>query len=124
MSWVERILLLVLSIAHLTVIKDFNDSLSSSLDLINKEGKLCYILGDFNINLVKHKPDTLSGDFLIVLYSSYFFPPLIHKATRVDGNTATSIDNILTNSLDKGMKSGVLYSDLSFPHIPVLFNQG
>lgn len=34
-----------------SVIKDFSDSLSSSLDLINKEGKLSYILGDFNINL-------------------------------------------------------------------------
>ncbi len=100
-----------------SVIKNFNDSLSSSLDLINKDGKLCYILGDFNINLFKHKSETLSGDFLNVLYSSYF-SPLIHKSTRVNGNSATLIDNILTNSLGKGMKSEVLYSDLS-DHFPI-----
>lgn len=100
-----------------SVVKYFNESLSSLLDLINKEDKLCYILGDFNINLFKSKLNTQTGDFLNILYSNYFFP-LIHKSTRVKENSATLIDNILTNSLSEGMKSGVLYSDLS-DHFPI-----
>lgn len=100
-----------------SVVKDFNECLSSSLDLINKEDKLCYIFGDFNINLLKNNPDTFTADFLNILYSSYFFP-LIHKPTRVKENSATLIDNILTNNLSEGMKSGVLYVDLS-DHFPI-----
>ena len=64
------------------IIKDFNESLSNSLDLINNEDKLCYILGDFNINPFNYKSDPLTGDFLNILYSSYFYP-LIYKSTRV-----------------------------------------
>jgi len=100
-----------------STVKDFNESLSSSLDLINKEDKFCYILGDFNINLFKNNLDTLTADFLNILYSSYFFL-LIYKSTRVKENSATLIDNILTNNLNEGMKSGVLYLDLS-DHFPI-----
>lgn len=100
-----------------SVIKDFNECLSNSLDLINKEEKICYILGDFYINLFKYKLDTLSGHFLNILYSSYFFP-LIDKSTRVHENSTTLIDNILNNSLTNRMKSGVLFSDLS-DHFPI-----
>ena len=37
------------------VMKDFNESLSSSLNLINSEDKLKYSLGEYTINLVKNK---------------------------------------------------------------------
>lgn len=100
-----------------SIIKDRSESLSNSLDLINNEDKLCYIVGDFNINLFNYKSDTLTGDFLNILYSSYLFP-LIHKSTRVKENSATLIDNILTNSLSEGIKSGLLYLDLS-DHFPI-----
>ena len=100
-----------------SIIKDFYESLSNSLDLINNEDKLCFILGDFNINLFNYKSATLTGDFLNILYFSYF-SPLIHKSARVKENSATLIDNILTNSLSKGMKSRALYLDLS-DHFPI-----
>jgi len=73
-----------------SVLNDFNDSLSSLLYLINNENKICYIIGDFNINLFKNKSHTQPGDFLNTLYSNYFFP-LIHKSTRVKKNSATLI---------------------------------
>lgn len=50
----------------------------------------------------ENKLDTLTDDFLNTLYSSYFFP-VIHKSTRVKENSATLIDNILTNSLSNLM---------------------
>lgn len=100
-----------------SVIKDFNEGLFCLLDRVNSENKCCFILGDFNLNLLKHNSDTLVEDYLNVLYSSYFFP-LIHKPTRVKETSATLIDNILSNSLTEGMKSGILYTDLS-DHFPI-----
>lgn len=98
-------------------IKDFNDMLLGSFDKIIKENKLCFILGDFNIDLFKNKLDNPIGDFLNTLYSNFFFP-LINKSTRVTESSETLIDNILTNSLNGDIKSGVLYSDLS-DHFPI-----
>lgn len=88
-------------------IQDCNDTLANLVDLINNEHKSSYILGDFNINLLKKKCDTATVDFLNIIYSSNF--PLIYKPTRVIENSATLIDYILTNYLREGIKSGVLY---------------
>lgn len=98
-------------------IRDFNESLSNCLDRIIKENKYCYILGDFNINLLKHNTDTVTREFLNILHSSYFFP-LILKSTRVKNNSVTLIDNILTNTLSEEMESGVFLVELS-DHFPI-----
>lgn len=97
--------------------KSFSDSLTASLDVINKEGKLCYLLGDFNINLIKTENHYFTDNFLNLLYSSYFFP-LIDKPTRVTYKTASLIDNIITNTFDYPVNSGILYSDIS-DHFPI-----
>ncbi len=55
--------------------------------------------------------DTLTVDFLDILYPSYYLPSYsIIKTTRVKENSL--IDNVLTNSLSEEIKSCVLYSDL------------
>lgn len=100
-----------------STINVFNECLFSSLDLINKENKPCFILGDYNIDLFKNSLGTPTGEFLNTLYSNYFFP-LIYESTRVTENSETLIDNILTNSTSLGIKSGVLHSDLS-DHFPI-----
>lgn len=46
----------------------FNDLLTAPLDIINKEGKLCYLLGDFNINLLSTENHSPALNFLNVLY--------------------------------------------------------
>lgn len=74
------------------IIRDFNESLLCCLERIDKKDKKCYILGNFNINAFKHNTNTLIGDILNILHSSYFFP-LIHNFTRVKDNSATLIDN-------------------------------
>ncbi len=55
---------------------------------------------------------------LCVSQIKYCYFPLIHKPTRVKENSATLIDNILTNYLSEGIKSGVLCSDL-YDHFPI-----
>lgn len=79
--------------------------------------KKCIIMGDFNIDI--SKGDKLGTDFLNTLYSSCFYPT-IDKYTRVTEKNKSVIDNIITNVLSTGSKSGVVYSDIS-DHYPIIF---
>ena len=73
--------------------------------------------GDFNIDALKVGQNNLSDNFMNQLLSSSFYP-LITKPTRITQNSATLIDNILTNNFDQNGVNGVLFSDLS-DHLPV-----
>lgn len=70
-----------------TDIGSFIDVLASTLDLINNEDNICFLLGDFN-NLFKSENHSLTLDFLNTLYSSYL-QPLIYKPTRVTSSSDT-----------------------------------
>ena len=76
-----------------------------------------FLCGDFNIDILKH--DSLSGTkyFVDTMYSLYLYP-LIHKPTRVTRESATLIDNIFTNVLNKKTTSVVLINDIT-DHFPV-----
>lgn len=74
-------------------IRHFIESLSTTLDLINYENKLCFLLGDFNINILKSKNNAQTNEFINILFSNYFIP-LIHKPTRVKDKSFSLIDNI------------------------------
>lgn len=95
----------------------FNHSLSTTLDIINKEKKTCYLLGDFNFNLLNKDSHSATNEFPNCLNTHFFFPT-IRKPTRVTDRTATLIDNIIFNSLNYNTKSGVLYADIS-DHFPI-----
>ena len=86
---------------------------------INLENKKCYLLGDFNINLLGVNNSGIPGEFLYIIYSS-FCKPLIGKPTRITTNTATLIDNIFTNVFDDKTAciNGLLCADTS-DHIPI-----
>ena len=49
--------------------------LSSDLDIINKEQKMCVLLGDFNINLL-HQESRAVSTFVDTLSSNGFFPTI------------------------------------------------
>ena len=102
-----------------TDINVFNDKLDNILDTINKEGKLCYIMGDYNINILNSKTHQGTNEFVNMM-SSYAFVPLISRPTRVTADSATLIDNIFTNDIVNFGYSlnGVLVSDIS-DHYPV-----
>lgn len=91
--------------------------MNNTLELINKEGKTCYILGDFNINLFKGENHSPTEVFLNNLYANYFYPT-ISKLPRVTNKSASLIDNILTNSIQNMSNSGLLYTDIS-DHFPI-----
>ena len=92
----------------------FTDRLTDIMNVIEKEHKLCYIMGDLNINFLKANDHKSTGVLLDVLYSYSVFP-LITKPTRVTEKTATLIDHIWTNSfgVDSHHIQGILCTSMT-----------
>ena len=61
-----------------TNIDDFIDNIDRLLLLIKSEKKICYLTGDFNINLLNVDKHVASHDFLECMYSQCYLP-LINK---------------------------------------------
>jgi len=100
--------------AH-TAINDFLSDIDPVFHKINAENKPAYIMGDFNIDLLKVDSDKAHHDYLDLIYS-YSLIPTIYKPTRITETTATIIDNILTNDVNI-VKAFILITNLS-DHLP------
>ena len=102
-----------------TDLKLFIDEFGKVLNSIRSERKLCYLLGDWNINLLSYDNhvDTSSA---IDMFYSYSFMPLINRPTRISATSATIIDNIFTNNHTDLVNSyhGILITDIS-DHFPI-----
>ncbi|XP_071959489.1 uncharacterized protein [Antedon mediterranea] len=97
--------------------KKFNEQLGTVMDIINSENKDSYLVGDYNIDLANHTESNVQmhTDTLF----SHSFIPIINKPTRVTANTASIINNILTNSQQyHQIESGIIYTDIS-DHYPI-----
>ena len=92
--------------------KRFQEYFDDKLERLITSNKSIYIMGDFNINLLRAETSCYAQDFLLSLQSSSFIPT-IDKPTRVYNNAATLIDNILTNKVDVEITSGNIISDIS-----------
>ena len=95
----------------------FNDRISDVMNVIKKERKLCYLMGDLNIDFLRADDHRATGELLDVLYCDNVFP-LITKPTRVTSTTATLIDHILTNNFVDDMMhiQGILCTSISDPY--------
>lgn len=92
--------------------ESFLTYLDDTFERLSSSGKPIYIIGDFNIDLLKAESCNYAHNFLLSL-QSYSFMPLIDKPTRVYSNSATLIDNILSNNLTDLQLSGNIISDIS-----------
>ena len=101
-----------------TSVKTFLESLGELLNVISNEGRPCYLLGDFNVNLLNNTANNYSNDFLKVLLNFGFYPR-IDRPTRITETTATLIDNIFTNVHETNMSSGIWLADKT-DHLPDL----
>ena len=92
----------------------FNERICDIMNVITKETKICYLVGDLNIDLLKHEEHRPTSDFVDILYANNMFP-LILKPTRVTDKSATLIDHIMTNNFDvfSRHKQGILMSSIS-----------
>ena len=75
------------------------------------ESKLSYIMGDFNIELLKDDVHRPIHDYVDLVYSHSLIPT-IYKPTRITEHTATIIDNILTNT-DNIVESAIIVTDFT-----------
>ena len=90
------------------------------LNKIDKENKICYLMGDFNIDLLKQESCGYTNRVTEQLFTSSYFP-LITKPTKITHHAATLIDNIFTNNTEKIDSSinGIIFSDIS-NHLPIV----
>ena len=102
-----------------TVLSHFNNEMVLLLSKIKFEKKLCFLLGDYNVNLLNHLDHKETSDFVNSLLS-YSFYPLITKPTRIVNTSSTLIDNIFCSELLILNRSvnGLLYTDIS-DHLPI-----
>ena len=92
-------------------VNQFNDDLLVNL-LEKLEQKTCFLMGEFNINLLNI--DTKPGvpNFYNHM-SSYFFTPYILQPTRITDKFKTLINNIFLKSLQCNACSGNITSQIS-----------
>ena len=91
---------------------DFLNYFEETIEKLNASGKPIYLMGDFNINLLRSETCNYAQNFLLSL-QSFNLMPTIDKPTRVHNNSATLIDNIFVNQLGNNVTSGNIVSDIS-----------
>ena len=67
------------------------------MEKVATEDKRLFLIGDFNIDLLKVDMDTPTTNFFDTITSNLLVPHIIHP-TRITANTRTVIDNIYSNS--------------------------
>ena len=79
--------------------------LTKFLEILSKEQKQVFLLGDFNINLLNYNDHQPTNDFLDSLASNSFIPYILHP-TRITSHSKTLIDNIFSNYISHEIISG------------------
>ena len=89
--------------------------LLNKLDLLGN--KLTFILGDFNLDLLKSDVHIFTGEFLNN-FTAHSFLPTINLPTRITETSSTLIDNIFVNNIKNRFDTAIIYNDIS-DHFPV-----
>ena len=79
-------------------ISSFNDKMNSIVNVVRRENKTCYLLGDYNIDILNYASHVHTAQFVDMMSSNGFLP-LITRPSRVTATSATLIDNIFTNDI-------------------------
>ncbi|XP_077974519.1 uncharacterized protein LOC144430455 [Styela clava] len=97
-------------------IPTFTSALSAVLERISN--KQFILLGDFNINLLKHSLNKSISEYMDMI-SSYCTVQIITKPTRVSSSSCTLIDHVYTNIIHKKIHAYVISCSIT-DHFPVL----
>ena len=95
---------------------EFNIIYEELLSKLKIENKGLFILGDFNIDLLKTS-NHVESDTFFNNNLSYCLRPLITRPTRITAHSKTLIDNIFTNNIEDDIVSGNLVCTIS-DHLP------
>ena len=77
----------------------FNEYLEKLLKKITSEKKIAFLMGDFNMDLLKTETDEKIGNYYDT-WNSHLFVPHITLPTRITTRSKTLIDNIFSNDPD------------------------
>ena len=99
--------------------ESFNKHLSYALSAINKTKHKCFIMGDFNIDLLNTN-DQYTESFTDTMFNFKFYP-LINKPSRISDTSSTAIDHIWTNITGSTINSAILVHNIA-DHFPVYQN--
>ena len=98
-------------------ILDFkNNYLRQIFEIVYKERKQVFLLGNFNTNLLNYNDYQPTNDFLDSLASNAFIPYILHP-TRITSHSKTLIDNIFSNFISPEIISGNITATIS-DHLP------
>ena len=84
---------------------------------LNKTKNKCFLMGDFNINLLDSS-DNNTLWFTDVMFNSNFYP-LINKPIRITSSCASTIDHVWTNVTNTCINSGIITHCVA-DHLPVM----
>ena len=96
----------------------FTDTVIKIMEIINSEQKVAFLLGDFNIDLLKYQTHQKTNDYINNVFSESFLP-LITKPTRVTHESATLIDHIYSNEKTHDSLTGIIVTDDVADHFGV-----
>ena len=86
--------------------------LNPLLEKLAKEKKTVFLLGDFNVDLLKYEHHKATNEFLESLSSNMILPYII-QSTRITSNSKSIIDNIFYNYVSQKIISGNITSNIS-----------
>jgi Reverse transcriptase (RNA-dependent DNA polymerase) len=96
----------------------FSDLLSNFLTDINESGIPTYIVGDFNLDILKFNSCENCTDYINNLFLHGFLQ-IVSRPTRCTNTSATLLDHILTNDIRVNYDTCILLSKMS-DHFPVI----
>ena len=99
-----------------SIFKDFISELEKVMKLLPKN--LTYVIGDFNINLLRNASDTEVQAFENLLLSEGLYPCISIATHKRPSHEGTCIDNILCNQIETVLLSGTIPDQGSF-HSPI-----
>ena len=106
------------NLSNSDAINEFIRELDNLLESISVTGLTSFVTLDDNINLLNDS--SISIELMDTLMSNGFLQ-LITKATRIQGNSISLIDHILTNSLGSANDAGTIINDISDHFINFFF---
>lgn len=98
--------------------EEFCSEFDSVLATFSTKNSNLFLLGDFNIDLLRAENHHGTSTFLDGL-ASYNLLPSITRPTRITTHSSTLIDNIFSNVWARISLSSIIASDIS-DHLPVL----
>ena len=95
----------------------FNDNLTNILSNINDLSLNAYLLGDFNIDVLKLDSHGPTAEYIENIFSLGYLQ-LITNPTRCAFGSATLIDHIIINKIQHSSESGIIVNRIS-DHFPI-----